>query len=111
MLYLFWYSTFKVLFINALYNYLRQGTVIDHNSDGKQDKLWALGRHAHENVVIKSDQSVLYWGADHSTAGYVYKFVPTTPGDFSEGSLFVLKTTASFGTGDWLLVSNTRCNR
>jgi len=89
------------------------GTVIDHNSDGKQDKLWALGRHAHENVVIKSDQSVLYWGADHSTAGYVYKFVPTTPGDFSEGSLFVLKTTASFGTGDWLLVSNTsqgECN-
>ena len=27
MLYLFWYSTFKVLFINALYNYLRQGAV------------------------------------------------------------------------------------
>lgn len=29
MLYLFWYSTFKVLFINALYNYLRQGTDIE----------------------------------------------------------------------------------
>ena len=28
MLYLFWYSTFKVLFINALYNYLRQGAVM-----------------------------------------------------------------------------------
>jgi hypothetical protein len=28
MLYLFWYNTFIVLFINALYNYLRQGAVI-----------------------------------------------------------------------------------
>ncbi len=89
------------------------GMVIDHNSDGKQDKLWALGRHAHENVVIKSDQSVLYWGADHSTAGYLYKFIPTSPGVFSAGSLYVLKTTAAFGTGDWQLVSNTsqgECN-
>lgn len=28
MLYLFWYNTFKVLFINTLYNYLRQGAVV-----------------------------------------------------------------------------------
>ncbi len=27
MLYLFWYNTFKRLFINVLYNYLRQGAV------------------------------------------------------------------------------------
>lgn len=27
MLYLFWFNTFIVLFINALYNYLRQGAV------------------------------------------------------------------------------------
>ena len=27
MLYLFWYNTFIVLFINDLYNYLRQGAV------------------------------------------------------------------------------------
>lgn len=27
MLYLFWYNTFIVLYINTLYNYLRQGAV------------------------------------------------------------------------------------
>lgn len=28
MLYLFWYNTFIVLYINALYSYLRQGAVM-----------------------------------------------------------------------------------
>lgn len=35
MLYLFWYNTFIVLYINALYSYLRQGavtTVVGKNS-------------------------------------------------------------------------------
>lgn len=29
MLHLFWYNTFIVLYINALYSYLRQGAVAD----------------------------------------------------------------------------------
>ncbi|MBD0367933.1 MAG: DUF839 domain-containing protein [Flavisolibacter sp.] len=82
-------------------------TVINQDGAGGVDKLWALGRAMHENVAIKSDQTVLYWGADMSTTGYLYKFVPTVPGNFSNGSLYVLKTTASLGTGTWELISNS----
>lgn len=31
MLYLFWYNTFIVLYINVLYNYLRQGAVVNYH--------------------------------------------------------------------------------
>lgn len=41
MLYLFWYNTFIVLFINALYNYLRQGAVMG----------WLAG-YPHINLVF-----------------------------------------------------------
>jgi secreted PhoX family phosphatase len=71
------------------------------------DKLWALGRASRENAVVRSDNAVLYTGADMSSNGYLYKFVPTVPGVFSSGLLYVLRTTASLGTGTWKLVPNT----
>jgi hypothetical protein len=80
--------------------------VMDYNNDGIKDKLWAVGRQVHENVVIKSDNTIMYWGADHSTNGYIYKFVPTVPGNFSSGSLSVLNTTAGLGTGTWVTIPN-----
>ncbi|MEJ7828620.1 MAG: alkaline phosphatase PhoX [Segetibacter sp.] len=80
--------------------------VMDYNSDGIQDKLWAAGRQAHENTVIKSDNTIMYWGADHSTNGFVYKFVPSVPGNFSSGTLSVLNTTAGLGTGTWVIIPN-----
>ncbi len=37
----------------------------------------------------------------------MYKFVPTVPGNFSDGLLYVLQTTYSLGTGTWQLLNNT----
>jgi hypothetical protein len=82
-------------------------TVINQDGIAGADKLWALGRQAHENVSIKSDESVIYWGADATPTGYMYKFVPTTAGDYTTGSLYVLQTTTSLGTGNWVLVNNS----
>jgi len=82
-------------------------TVINQDGVGGADKLWALGREQHENVAIRNDNSALYWGADNATTGYLYKFIPATPGNFSTGLLYVLETTSSLGTGVWKLVSNS----
>ena len=82
-------------------------TVINQDGVGGTDKLWAAGRQSHENAVIKSDNTVMYWGADASSTGYVYKFIPTVPGNFSSGTLYVLQTTASLGSGTWKVVANS----
>jgi secreted PhoX family phosphatase len=82
-------------------------TVINQDGIGGVDKLWALGREQHENVAIKKDNSALYWGADNTTTGYIYKFIPLIPGNFSSGLLYVLQTSSSFGTGTWKLINNT----
>ncbi len=82
-------------------------TVKDYNADGKADKLWAVGRQAHENVAIKSNRSVIYWGADNGGLSYIYKFMPATPGTYTSGLLYVLETTSAFGTGTWKLIDNT----
>lgn len=81
-------------------------TVINQDGSGGVDKLWAMGRQAHEDVVIKTDLSAAYWSADNASNGFVYKFIPTVPGNFSSGSLFVLKTNASLGVGSWEPVAN-----
>jgi len=81
--------------------------VINQDAIGGVDKLWAMGRQVHENVVIKSDQTVAYWGGDNAVNGFMYKFVPSVPGNFSDGLLYVLQTTSSLGTGTWQLLNNT----
>ncbi|MCY7421671.1 MAG: DUF839 domain-containing protein [Chitinophagaceae bacterium] len=81
-------------------------TVINQDGIGGADKLWAMGRQTHENVTIAADQTVAYWGADNTTNGFLYKFVPAVPGNFSAGNLYVLETTG-LGTGTWKQVSNT----
>lgn len=83
-------------------------TVINQPGDNPvADKLWAIGRANRENAVIRSDRAVLYTGADDATNGYLYKFVPTTAGDYSSGLLYVLRTTAGLGNGTWKLVPNS----
>ena len=82
-------------------------SVINQDATGGVDKLWAMGRQTHENVCIRSDQSVAYWGADNGTNGFMYKFVPAVAGNFSEGTLYVLETTTALGTGTWKPVANT----
>jgi len=82
-------------------------SVINQDATGGVDKLWALGREKHEDIAIKSDGTVAYWGADNSPTGFVYKFVPTVAGNFSRGLLYVLQTTDALGSGNWQLVANT----
>jgi secreted PhoX family phosphatase len=82
-------------------------TVINQDAAGGVDKLWAIGRSNHENAIIRSDNMVLYTGADDGSLGYLYKFIPATPGNFSIGTLYVLQTTTSLGNGTWRLVANT----
>jgi len=82
-------------------------TVINQAGGGAvADKLWALGRANRENAAIKSDNTVLYTGADDPANGFLFKFVPTVPGVFSSGSLYVLRTTAGLGNGTWKLLPN-----
>lgn len=81
-------------------------TVINQDGTGGVDKLWAMGRQAHENVAIKSDESVAYWGADNLDNGFLYKFVPTVAGNFSAGTLYALESSAALGTGTWKQIAN-----
>lgn len=80
---------------------------------GKPQKLWALGRASHENVVVKKDSTTLYWGEDAGN-GAIYKFVADKKADMSAGKLFVLKVTggllngeAGSSNGVWVQVPNT----
>ncbi|MDX2067323.1 MAG: DUF839 domain-containing protein [Haliscomenobacter sp.] len=80
---------------------------------GKPQKLWALGRASHENVVIKKDSVTLYWGEDAGN-GAVYKFIADKKADLSSGKLYVLKVTGGLPNGEagssngvWIQVPNT----
>ncbi|MFT3793783.1 alkaline phosphatase PhoX [Flavobacterium sp.] len=80
--------------------------------NGKQEKLWAMGRMNHENVAVSNDGAVAYYGEDGGTH-CVYKFVPTTPGNLSSGNVYVLKLDLGLqndepnaSTGTWIQVPN-----
>jgi uncharacterized protein len=82
-------------------------TVINQDASGGVDKIWAIGRHTHENVAMRSDRSLLYTGADANPTGYLYKFIPGSPGVYTSGTLYVLVTNSALGTGTWVQVPNT----
>ncbi len=82
-------------------------TVINQDGIGVPDRLWAVGRGRHENAVIKNDNTILYTGVDDAANGYLYKFIPAVPGNFSNGILYVLETIAGLGNGTWRIVANT----
>ncbi len=84
--------------------------VVDYGNG--QEKLWAMGRMNHENVVVANDMRTAYYGEDGGT-DCVYKFVANTPGDLSNGFLYVLKLDAplvgndpSSPTATWVQVPN-----
>ncbi|NII28819.1 DUF839 domain-containing protein [Pseudoflavitalea sp. X16] len=86
--------------------------VLDYNGDGKQDKLWAMGRMNHENIVVLADRKTAYYGEDGGTH-CVYKFVADKAGDLSAGKVYVLKLDQplvnddpSGTTAQWILVPN-----
>jgi PKD repeat protein len=84
--------------------------VVDYGNG--QEKLWAMGRMKHENVVVSNDMRTAYYGEDGGT-DCVYKFVANIPGDLSNGFLYVLKLDApligndpSSPTATWVQVPN-----
>lgn len=87
------------------------GEVVEYGN-GKQEKLWAMGRMGHENVVVTEDGTTAYYGEDGGTQ-CVYKFVADTPGDLSEGTVYVLQMDLplsndepSSSTATWIQVPN-----
>ncbi|WP_121667971.1 alkaline phosphatase PhoX [Mesonia aquimarina] len=77
-----------------------------------QEKLWAMGRMNHENVVISNDGTTAYYGEDGGT-DCVYKYVMDTPGDLSAGTVYVLKLDLPLSgddptstTAEWIEVPN-----
>jgi secreted PhoX family phosphatase len=97
-------------------------TLVDTNSDGYQDvgwfvemnplshqvleygtgtpqKLWPMGRMAHENMVVSNaDWRTVYFGEDHPN-GSLYKYVANVPGNLSQGQLFTLKLDSVLSSG------------
>lgn len=83
------------------------------NYGNGQEKLWAMGRMNHENVVVSEDGTTAYYGEDGGT-NCVYKFVADTPNDLSSGTVYVLKldlplsgNDPSSSTATWVQVPNT----
>lgn len=81
--------------------------------NGKQEKLWAMGRMSHENACFASDSLTAYEGED-SGSGLVYKFVADNKMDLSSGTLYALKLDGGLSggepvlpTGKWIKVPNT----
>lgn len=88
------------------------GKVMEYGN-GKQEKLWALGRMSHENVVVANDSVTVYQGEDGGTH-LVYKFVADQKMNLSTGKLYVLKLDNPLvsgeptgRTGRWIRVPNT----
>lgn len=83
------------------------GLIRDYDGNGSPDKLWAMGRMSHENLSIRPDNRTVYFTEDGGT-NCVYKFIADQPGNFSAGSLYVLRRDpANQALGQWLKVPNT----
>ncbi|MCH2107751.1 MAG: DUF839 domain-containing protein [Polyangiaceae bacterium] len=63
------------------------------------EKLYAMGRFEHENSIVMPDQKTVYLSQD-STNGVFFKFVATTAGDLSAGTLYAAKVTQDADSTD-----------
>lgn len=90
-----------------------------YNGGTKQQKLWAMGRMAHENACVANDSVTVYFGEDY-TDGCFYKYVANVPANLSSGTLYVLKMDSTLSTtgaplkstGTWIQVpNNTKAKR
>ena len=86
--------------------------VKEYGTPGKQEKLWAMGRMSHENIVIANDSLTAYQGEDRGT-GAVYKFVANNKMDLSSGTLYALQIDGGLTgseptnpTGKWIPIPN-----
>ena len=87
--------------------------LVKEYGNGIQEKLWAMGRMNHENVVVTADGTAAYYGEDGGTH-CVYKFVPTVANNLYSGKVYVLKMDLALSSdepssskGTWVEVPNT----
>lgn len=80
--------------------------------NGKQEKLWGMGRISHENIVVSQDSVTAYFGEDDGS-GNLFKFIADQKTNLSVGKLYVLKLTSGLSSneptstiGGWVQVPN-----
>ncbi|MFN8396951.1 MAG: DUF839 domain-containing protein [Bacteroidia bacterium] len=79
-------------------------SVVDHNLDGKPDKLWALGHFRHENAAFAPDSVTVYQGEDATTNGFLFKFIAHEKMRLDSGELYVLHQSGN--VGNWIRIPN-----
>lgn len=80
--------------------------VMDYDQDGIPDKIWAMGRMRHENIVLNTEGTIAYQGEDASFPGFLFKYELEEAGNLSVGTLFALRRQGSSG-GYWIRIPNT----
>ena len=86
------------------YNYMVE---IDPKEAKAIRKQYNWGRQAFEGGVVLPDNQTVYLGVD-ATPGFFSKFVAKTPGDFTDGQLYVFKHD---GTPRWIPVAMDNINQ
>ncbi len=91
--------------------YLDGGWLVETNPVAKTfvRKIYKAGRGIHENCVINASQTALYTSNDDANYGFIFKYVFTTPGYDSVGSLFAFQKNTATG-GIWLPIANATPN-
>ena len=72
------------------YDYGYIGEITPNAGGQTVNKHYVMGRNSYEMSLVLGDRKTVYFGDDGSLRG-LYKFVATTPGDLSAGSLWVAK--------------------
>lgn len=73
------------------------GWNVEMHPDGQITKHYAMGRKSNENARVAPDLKTVYFGDDGSNV-MLFKFIATTPGDLSAGTLYAGRVTQSGGT-------------
>lgn len=86
--------------------------MVKEYGNGKQEKLWGMGRISHENIVVAQDSITAYFGEDDGS-GNLFKFIADQKTNLSAGRLYVLKLTSGLVSneptstvGGWVQVPN-----
>ncbi len=74
---------------------------VDPVSATAERKLWKMGRYSHEGGYCMPDGKTVYLTDDFSPA-VLFKFVATTPNDYTDGQLYAYKQSEDGKSGEWL---------
>ena len=74
---------------------------VDPESATATRKLWKMGRFSHEGGYCMPDGRTVYLTDDFSPAVF-FKFVATTPNDYTDGQLYAYRQSEDGMGGEWL---------